>query len=115
MFNKGGNFLSPDKQKRESARIRVQLKGQYRFVGYKDWMECSIYDVGIGGIRLEGKTSFYIGDELDVGFMLDNITIKASLIVTNIAGKKAGSRFIDIDKDSKDAIQKFLHNTLLVD
>ncbi len=114
MVSKGGNFLSPDKQKRESARIRVQLKGQYRFVGYKDWMDCHIYDVGIGGIRLEGKTSFYIGDELDVGFVLDNVSIKATLIVTNISGKKAGTRFMEIGRESKDTIQKFLHNTLLV-
>lgn len=107
--------MSPEKQKRESARIRVEMKGKYRFVGYKDWMECSIYDVSIGGVRLEGKTSFYIGDELELNFSIDNYPIKGVVTVTNISGKKAGSHFIEITPDGKDTIQNFLHKTLLVD
>lgn len=115
MIDSGGKFLSPEKQKRESARIKVLLKGQYKFVGYQDWMECNIYDVGIGGVRIEGKTSFYIGDELDLNFAIDNFPIKGVLTVTNISGKKAGGRFIEITSEGRATIQNFLHKTLLVD
>lgn len=115
MSTLGGNFIPPDKQKRNTARLRLDKPAEYRFAGEQKWASCIINDLSTGGVALEGTMSFYIGDKIDLRFGIDGRTIIAKLEITNITGKKAGGKFSSLMDSDKDFIHEYLTDNLFSD
>ncbi len=103
----------PREQKRHEGRLRVAVPGEYCFTGNDDWAPCRLNDLSAGGISLEGKTSFYRGDKLDVRFVLEKRMVLLTLEVTHLIGKKAGGRIIKIDDSDRRMIQEVLNRELM--
>jgi hypothetical protein len=112
MSTLGGNFIPPDKQKRNTARLRIGKPAEFRFAGEQRWSVCTLNDVSIGGVSLEGNMSFYVGDKIDLRFTLDGRTLIAKLEITNIAGKKAGGRFESLMDSDLEFIREYLNSNL---
>jgi len=100
-------------QKRHEGRLRVSTAGDYRFVGTDDWTPCRLNDLSADGMSLDGKTSFYVGDRLDVRFKLENRMVLVTLEITHLIGRKAGGRIIKIDDADRRMIQEILNRELL--
>lgn len=103
----------PREQKRHEGRLRVAVPGEYCFVGKDDWTPCRLNDLSADGMSLDGKTSFYAGDKLEVRFPLENRMILVTLEVTHLIGKKAGGRIIKIDDSDRRMIQEVLNRELM--
>lgn len=99
--------------KREHGRLKVAVDGQYRFEGEEDWLPCSLIDVSARGMALVGKKSFYVGDKIEVNFVLDKKTVFVRLEITNLIGKKAGGKIVHITDTDRHLIQETLNRELL--
>ena len=111
MEDESKKFFPLDQQKRQSARLRMQLKGSCRILERDQWIECTILDVSTGGLYLEGAHSFYKGDKLEVKFYLEKRPVFCQVSITNIQGRKAGGNFIKISDDDINYIRNLLHAT----
>lgn len=107
------NFMQPDKQKRDNARVKVNIEGEYAFESDNKFMNCQLRDIGTGGVALEGKFSFYEGDRLQLRFSLDQRPMKALIEITNVSGRKAGGRFISLTDEQYSMIQSYLNRHLM--
>jgi len=105
----------PANQKRQQGRLKVAVNGHYRFHNEEEWMPCSLIDISVTGIALNGKKSFYVGDKIEIRFYLEKRTILVDLEITNLIGKKAGGKVIRIDDADRKAIQEMLNRELLTD
>jgi len=103
----------PREQKRHEGRLRVNAPGEYCFVGKDDWAPCRLNDLSANGLSLDGKTSFYIGDKLEVRFMLEKRMIHLALEVTHLIGKKAGGRITRIEEADRQLIQEVINRELM--
>jgi hypothetical protein len=99
--------------KREHGRLRVAVDGQYRFEGEEDWMPCSLVDISTRGMALVGKKSFYEGDKIEIRFVIEKRHVHAHVEITNLSGKKAGGRIIQMSDSDRDLIQQTLNRELL--
>lgn len=100
-------------QKRHEGRLRVAVTGEYRFLDKDEWTVCRLVDISADGMALDGKTSFYAGDKLEVRFPLEKRMIVLTLEITHLLGKKAGGRIIKIDETDRNIIQEVLNRELL--
>jgi hypothetical protein len=103
----------PREQKRHEGRLRVNAPGEYCFVGKNDWTPCRLNDLSSDGLSLEGKTSFYVGDQLDVRFMLEKRMIQVTLEVTHLIGKMAGGRITRIEEADRRLIREVMNRELM--
>ncbi len=102
------SFRPPEKQRRQSGRIKLNIAGHYRFTD-SDWQPCQLIDVSVGGLSLEGKFSFYAGDVIEVKFLLDKKPLLCRLHIKNVHGKKAGGIFVDLPQAEQNLIRDYLH------
>lgn len=100
-------------QKRQHGRLKVAVDGHYRFAGEEEWLGCTLIDISAKGMALGGKKSFYIGDKIEVRFMLDKKTIMVHVEITNLIGRKAGGKVTKITDADRDLIQETLNRELL--
>lgn len=100
-------------QKRHEGRLRLTIRGEYCFTGTDNWTPCRLNDLSADGMSLDGKTSFYAGDRLDVRFLLDRRMVFVTLEITHLIGKKAGGRIVKIDEADRRMIQEILNRELL--
>lgn len=107
-------FRSPEKQKRESGRVKLNIQGQYRLKG-QQWHPCTLVDLSSGGLALEGKFSFYPGDLVEVKFILEGKSLFLEIKVTNVRGRKAGGSFVSLSEKDKEFIQEYLHRNFFGD
>ncbi|HRP70278.1 MAG TPA: PilZ domain-containing protein, partial [Turneriella sp.] len=91
-------------QKRQQGRLKVIVNGQYRFKNDGDWMACQVFDISAGGIAIGGKESFYAGDVIELRFSVENYTLFMTIEITNLTGRKAGGKIIDIGNEDKKAL-----------
>lgn len=106
------SFRDPDQQKRDTARIRVNIEATYRYKSQNEWLPCTILDLGVGGLAIKGKMSFYEGDHIEIKFALEGQNVIAIAEITNIAGRKAGGRFTEISEKSETAIHNYLNRII---
>lgn len=105
--------MTPREQKRHEGRLRVTLPGEYRFADKPDWTPCRLVDISADGLALDGKTSFYVGDILEVRFLLEKRAITVTLEVTHLIGKKAGGRITKIEQADRLLIQEVMNRELM--
>lgn len=105
--------MTPRQQKRHEGRLRVTLPGEYRFIDKPNWTPCRLVDISADGLALEGKTSFYVGDLLEVRFVLEKRAIAVALEITHLIGKKAGGRITKIDPADRSLIQEVMNRELM--
>lgn len=100
-------------QKRQQGRLKLVLDGQYRYVDNEDWLPCSLYDISPNGVALGGKESFYIGDKIELRFVLDKRTVIAQVEITNLIGRKAGGRITKMAAADTAFLQELFNREML--
>lgn len=104
--------MKPEDQKRQTGRLKVRKEGQYR-MPKSDWMNCELIDISTTGLALEGKQSFYIGDIIEIKFSLDKRLVVARLEITNLTGRKAGGKFMNLSEEDRSVIQELIHQNVI--
>ncbi|MBV6492631.1 MAG: hypothetical protein LDLANPLL_00627 [Turneriella sp.] len=99
--------------KRELGRLKVMLDGQYRFIGETEWSPCGLVNLSTRGLALVGKQSFYEGDKIEVRFSIEKRSIQVTVEITNLFGKKAGGKILEIADKDRSIIQEVLNRVLL--
>jgi ribosomal protein L35AE/L33A len=94
------------KQKRKSARIRVNLPATYQLGKVPAQFECVIIDIGTGGIAIQAKTLFYKGDELTLRFKIDSNAMVIQGKVLRTTGKNIIVVYDNIPERERNIIQK---------
>ena len=62
-------------QKRSSGRIKVIIDGKCRRLNDKNWEKCKINNLSSDGIAILGEKSFLAGDQIEIEFQLEKISI----------------------------------------
>ena len=110
MADDSKRFIPPDKQRRQSARLKTQSQGLFKMKNSTSWEQCTILDVGIGGLYIQGSHSFYVGDKVDVKFSLQDKFLTLEIVITNVQGKKAGGSFANVPENTVNYIREVLHS-----
>ena len=110
MADNSKRFIPPDKQRRQSARLKTQSQGLFKMKNSTTWENCTVLDVGIGGLYIQGAHSFYIGDKVDVKFALQDKYLTLEIEIKNVQGKKAGGSFINVPEKTLNYIRDVLHS-----
>lgn len=100
-------------QKRQQGRLKLILDGQYRYEGQENWLPCALYDISPNGVALGGKESFYLGDKIEIRFVLEKRTISAKVEITNLIGRKAGGRFVQMAEPDTNFLQEVFNREML--
>ncbi len=107
------NFQKPSKQQRKNARIRItNLIGNFVFHNQNKENECTILDIGTGGLGIETKTLLYPGDKIIVKFWLEDTIFELPCIVSRVSGKNAGVIYDNVSEEIIVKIQNFIHKNI---
>ncbi|MCS7205798.1 MAG: PilZ domain-containing protein [Leptospiraceae bacterium] len=107
------NYRDPSKQKRRHARIAVSnLQGTFLVEGSGQEHDCSILDIGTGGMGISSKTLLYPGERIKMRFWLENQEFEIPGIVSRVSGKNVGIIYDNPPQDVIMKIQNFIHSKL---
>ena len=110
-FNDSIRLMDPSHQKRKKARTPVNIQGEFSLDGKKEIFECTLTDIGTGGLSFISKMSLYVGDRLLLRFRLNSQTIELPVAVVRVAGKHTGAQFSSIKDESLQIVQNFIHTS----
>ncbi|MGD0475544.1 MAG: PilZ domain-containing protein [Candidatus Velthaea sp.] len=80
--------------RRRFSRVAVDLRAQYSVGERPDWQNCTIVNIGAGGVRLQSLTRLFGGASVSIRFDFDRrpIVVKAR-IVDSMFDRERGSYF----------------------
>ncbi len=96
------------------TRISVNIKASYMLKGFQG--DGHIVDISTGGLGLEVKQIFVVGDLVRVIFRIPdahNEEIDFWGIVRNVTGNVIGLRYEEISKENTEKIDKYVSNLIL--
>lgn len=96
------------KERRRYRRQRTVIQAEYRFLDSQEWLPCTIFEMSLHGVALEGKKSFYTGDRIEMKIPFKNEPFIFKAAISNVAGKKAGGRFTAMSDADRLAVQDIL-------
>lgn len=114
-FNESLHMRDASRQKRKMARTTVSLSGEYLVGADERPVECSITDIGTGGLSMLTKTSMYVGDAVRVRLRLGSESLELAGQVVRVTGKTVGVQFTSIQEEHLEKIQDYIHTTFFQD
>ncbi len=97
---------------RAMRRIRGYHEARYRLKGDMHWLKCIIDDINVIGLSMEGKSSFFKDDIIEIQLILGTRVLDLIVKVRHTFGKRAGGNFQDISETIKKHIQDYMDHTL---
>ena len=97
-----------------ATRIPVNIKATYFLKNFEG--EGRIVDISTGGIGMEVKQIFVVGDLIRIVFRIPDITnpeIEFWGIVRNVNGSLIGINFEEISNENREKIDKYVASLLL--
>lgn len=110
-INKGFQFTSATngKQRRRKGRVRTNIQGSYTLSGKNKSIECTIVDLGMGGLTLQTGVVLYQGEKIRTNFLLEDSSLELDGVVCRITGKNAVLKFDDISEVNSSKIQEYIN------
>ena len=110
-INKGFQFTSSGsgKQRRKKGRIRTNISGAYFIQGKPKNIECTIVDLGMGGLTLQSGTALYQGEKVTALFRLEEDFLQIEGVICRISGKNAVLRYEELPEGIAQKVQGYIN------
>jgi hypothetical protein len=97
------------RQKRKKARTTVSIPAEFLVQGQERSIECTVTDLGTGGLSINTRSTMYAGDRLEVRMRLGQHPVTVEGTVVRVAGKSVGVQFEGVSEERLEIIQQFIH------
>lgn len=110
-INKGFQFTSANngKQRRRKGRVRTSIPASFTIGGKNKNIECTIVDLGMGGLAFQTGVVLYQGEKIRANFQLEDSFLELEGVVCRITGKNAVLRYDDIPETVSAKIQAYIN------
>ena len=98
-------------QKRKKARTGVNIPAEFVLKGQSQPVECTVTDLGTGGLSINTRSTMYTGDQIEVRLRLGNQSLSVPCSVVRVSGKSIGLQFDRIPEEQMEYIQNYIHTT----
>lgn len=103
------------KQKRKRARVRLNQPGVYYLNGKTTPLDCTLIDIGLGGLTIQCGTLLYLNEVVTVDFHLGNSELRIKGFVGRVSGKNVVIRYDELPARETEIIQEYIHNAYYLD
>ncbi len=110
-FDDSVSIRDSARQKRKKARTNVNLTGEFLLTGQNNPVECTVTDIGTGGLSITTRSTMYMGDRSEVRLRLGKDALSVPCTVVRVAGKSIGLQFEKIAEAELEKIQQYIHTT----
>lgn len=110
-INKGFQFTSSTngKQRRKKGRVRTNIPGSYTISGKDKNIECTIIDLGMGGLTIQTGVVLYQGERVRANFHLEELFLQIEGTIGRVTGKNAVLRYEEISEQAAAKIQGYIN------
>jgi hypothetical protein len=110
-INKGFQITTSvsGKQRRKKGRIRTNISGFYSLSGKTKNIECTIVDLGMGGLTIQSGVALYQGEKVTASFRLEEDPLQIEGVIGRTSGKNAVLRYEDLPEDIAKKIQGYIN------
>lgn len=98
-------------QKRKKARTGVNIPAEFALKGQGQPVECTVTDLGTGGLSITTRSTMYMGDQIEVRLRLGKEALTILCSVVRVSGKSIGLQFDKIPDIQMEYIQNYIHTT----
>lgn len=110
-FDDSVSIRDSARQKRKKARTNVNLIGEFVLSGQDRPVECTVTDIGTGGLSITTRSTLYMSDRLEVRLRLGKDALSVPCTVVRVSGKSVGLQFEKIAGAQLETIQHYIHTT----
>ena len=89
----------------------VSIPAEFVLKGQGQPVECTVTDVGTGGLSITTRSTMYMGDRIEVRLRLGNHALAVEGSVVRVSGKSVGVQFDGIPDADMETIQHYIHTT----
>ncbi len=112
-INKGFHITSAinGKQRRKKGRVRTNIPGIYFIhnIQKPKNIECTIVDIGMGGLTIQSGTALYQGEKVTAAFTLEEFQYTIEGVICRIAGKNAVLKYDELPEDVGARFQEYIN------
>ncbi|MCR9144338.1 MAG: PilZ domain-containing protein [bacterium] len=98
-------------QKRKKARTGVNIAAEFVLKGQGQPVECTVTDLGTGGLSINTRSTMYMGDQIEVRMRLGKEALSVPCTVVRVSGKSIGLQFDRLPEQQMEYIQHYIHST----
>ncbi len=108
IFSSAYSTYPANKQKRKKARIAVDIEGLLEISGHPA-SDCRITSLGPGGMTLVVRTTVYLGDLVNIRFVVGMSQLNIECEVVRTTGKEVGLKFRLLSDEDEQKIQSLIY------
>ena len=112
-INKGFHITSAinGKQRRKKGRIRTNIPGIYIIHNNQKPknIDCTIVDLGIGGLTIQSGVALYQGEKVTTIFRLEENDYTIEGIICRISGKNAVLKYDELSETVSTRFQEYIN------
>ncbi|TGN20328.1 PilZ domain-containing protein [Leptospira idonii] len=110
IFSDSYSMYGGAKQKRKKARVKLDIPCEVSLVNSKSSpIMAQMSDLGTGGLSLQTTSTFYPGDAVKIGFVINRVKTEIVGTVQRTSGKTTSVVFAEISSDTHNIIQEYIH------
>lgn len=110
LFDDSMRMRDPAQQKRKKARAPVNRGGEFA-VGAGSYQECTVNDIGTGGLSFATRSALYPGDSIRIRVKLGEKFMDLPAMVARSSGKTVAAVFDELSEDQVITIQEYIHQS----